>query len=260
MGGNELVLWIHGYTMDSSIWEELWTLLPEWSHLGLDLPGHGASRAIHDEEDLRSLADTVASHAAREGARHVCALSFGTVLALEMASLHPHLFDTVVLAAPSLAGGPEEPSIAQRYRELAALYRRRGPGPHMAALWMRSPPDVFKGLDAHPSVKDHMTRVATRHTWGEMEGLAMWRLTTPPQREHQLARITADVLTLVGEEDMQAFKDSADLILQWVPRSARILLPSLGHLCLVEAPDRVAPLIRGHLAEHSKSMGGARNV
>ena len=35
------VVWIHGYTMDSSTWEELWALLPGWFHIGVDLLGHG---------------------------------------------------------------------------------------------------------------------------------------------------------------------------------------------------------------------------
>ena len=42
-GAGEAVLWLHGYTMDSRIWEEAWALLPGPRHLGLDLPGHGGS-------------------------------------------------------------------------------------------------------------------------------------------------------------------------------------------------------------------------
>jgi pimeloyl-ACP methyl ester carboxylesterase len=37
------VLWIHGYSIDSTTWAELWSLLPGWSHYGIDLPDHGAS-------------------------------------------------------------------------------------------------------------------------------------------------------------------------------------------------------------------------
>ena len=44
VGDGPAVVWIDGYTMDSTSWSELWGLLPGWRHLGIDLPGHGALR------------------------------------------------------------------------------------------------------------------------------------------------------------------------------------------------------------------------
>ncbi|MDQ4095910.1 MAG: alpha/beta hydrolase [Actinomycetota bacterium] len=255
-GPGERVLWIHGYTMDSSIWRELWGLLPAWDHLGLDLPGHGASRPIHDAEDLPALAGRVGELALRHGVRHVCALSFGTMLAVEMAIRHPGAFDTVVLAAPALAGGPQDAAVAQRYRELALLYRQKGSGPHMAELWMRSPPHTFKGIDARPQVREHMERLATRHPWRELEGLAMLRLTNPPQTEDQVRTISSEVLVLVGEDDMPAFRQCADMIAGWVPSGRRVDLAGLGHLCCLEAPEIAAPLIHDHLAMERPFDGG----
>ena len=36
-GPREPILWIHGYTLDSNSWQEMWELLPEYTHIGIDL-------------------------------------------------------------------------------------------------------------------------------------------------------------------------------------------------------------------------------
>jgi hypothetical protein len=55
----EKVLWIHGYTLDSSIWKHLWQHLPRWQHIAIDLPGHGLSAPIENGETLLTLADRI---------------------------------------------------------------------------------------------------------------------------------------------------------------------------------------------------------
>ena len=42
-GSGPKVIWLHGYTLNSSVWLPLWRRLPGWTHIGIDLPGHGAS-------------------------------------------------------------------------------------------------------------------------------------------------------------------------------------------------------------------------
>lgn len=254
-GDGERVLWIHGYTMDSSVWGELWARLPAWDHLGLDLPGHGASRPLRADDDLPTLARRVGELALAHGVRHVCALSFGTILALQMSMESGSALGSAVLAAPALAGGPEDAAVAARYRELALLYRQKGSGPHMAELWLRSPPVTFKGLDARPGAKRLMAELAGRHTWRELEDLSMLRLTSPPQTEDRVRTIESDVLVLVGTDDMPAFKQCADSIVEWTVSSRRVDLTALGHLCILEAPEIVAPLIHDHLAANTRMMG-----
>src|SRR5689334_1537891 len=81
----ERVLWIHGYTLDSSIWGELWSYLPSLYHIGLDLPGHGASGPMIVGEDLGGMARRIARFASALGARHLIGLSFGGMVALQVA-------------------------------------------------------------------------------------------------------------------------------------------------------------------------------
>src|SRR5262245_51575468 len=110
-GESDKVLWIHGYTVDSTVWQDLWALLPGWHHIGIDLPGHGGSRQLQDGEDLPSLGRDLGQLALEHDVRHLVALSFGTVIALQIAIEFPTSFASMVLGAPALAGGPQDPEV-----------------------------------------------------------------------------------------------------------------------------------------------------
>ena len=60
-GPGPRVLWIHGYTMDHTVFAPIWAALPDWLHVGVDLPGHGATAAFGPAETLQSLVDDLAA-------------------------------------------------------------------------------------------------------------------------------------------------------------------------------------------------------
>jgi 2-succinyl-6-hydroxy-2,4-cyclohexadiene-1-carboxylate synthase len=243
------VLWVHGYTLDSTVWAALWERLPGWRHLGVDLPGHGASRPLADDESLAGLGAELVRVAVDQGARHLVGLSFGSTVALAAAIAAPTAFSSLVLAAPAVAGAPTDPEAQVRYLQLQALYRRYGPGPHMAELWMSSPPDIFAGAAARPALWRELRAVIERHTWRELAGRAMWSLALGRQHPAELRRIGADTLVLLGERDMPAQRQSAELLADLIVRSRVEVVPDAGHLCLLEAPAAVAPSIDAHLRQ-----------
>ena len=250
-GTGETVLWFHGYTMNASIWGELWELLPGWSHVGVDLPGHGASRPIRSGEDLPALARTIGALALDLGVRHLVALSFGTILAVQTAIEHPGSFASLVLGAPALGGGPQDTLVARRYMELSLAHRMLGPGPELTALWMKSPPDVFKGAEARPDLWARLSAVIGEHGWTELADGAMQPLAGHPQQAAELAHVEAATLLLVGEDDLEMSKAVADLLSRVLPTCERVDLPALGHLCLIEAPEVAAGLVARHLRLHA---------
>lgn len=252
-GAADGVLWIHGYTLDSSSWEPLWELLPGWHHVGVDLPGHGASLPLRPEDDLPGLGLRIAELARAWGLRHLVALSFGTVVALQVALAASRTFASLILAAPSFGGGPQDPDVATRYSELERAYRERGPGPHLRELWMTSPPDLFRGAEGRPQLWQRLWRLVGRHGWWELADGSYGRLGRHPQTRADLARIRAATLLVVGERELPAFKRSAELIRRAVPGAQRRYVPELGHLCLVEDPPKVAPLVAEHLQLHAKT-------
>jgi pimeloyl-ACP methyl ester carboxylesterase len=246
-GDGDTLLWFHGYTMDSTIWLELWRRLPSFSHVGVDFPGHGASRPLRRGEDLPALARRIGELALERGIRHLVALSFGTMVALQVAIEHPRAFASLVLGAPALGGGPQDALVARRYGEVAFARRKLGPGPHLTALWMRSPPDVFKGAESRPALWERLAAVIDRHGWSELDDGGMQPLAAHRQVEADFARVGAATLVLVGEHDLAMSKLSADLLMCRLPACRRVDLPGLGHLCLVEAPERTAGLVERHV-------------
>ena len=242
-GDGDGVLWLHGYTMNGSIWAELWDLLPSRHHIGIDLPGHGGSAPIRQAEDLSVLARRLGEAAAAAGVRHVVGLSFGTILALQVAIELPNAFQTLALAAPALAGGPQDPASAERYVELMGAYRTGASGQQLAALWMRSPPDIFKSAEAHPDLHARLADVIATHGWQELETGSMLQLMHPAQTTETLHRVQASTAVIVGDLELPAFRRCAEIIVGGVAGASFIELREAGHLCLLERPREAAHLL-----------------
>lgn len=249
-GSGERVLWIHGYTLDSSTWQHLWHDLPGWHHIGIDLPGHGASQPLEAGTTLPQLGRTIGQLALEHDVRHVVGLSFGGMIALQVAIEFPDAFASLTLGAPGLAGGPEDPAARQRYPELLELYARRGAGPWMTELWMTAPPDLFKGAQGHTVLWQELADVVERHSWLELRTLAMQHLRMHPQTETDLRRIKAATMVMVGDQEMPAFIHTAQLLQRSIPACRTVHLPATGHLCMLESVELAGPLIDLHLRAH----------
>ena len=256
-GDGPSVLWLHGYTLDSTSWREMWSRLPGWRHLGLDLPGHGSSGPIVPGENLRTLGRKVADFCKREGIRHLVALSFGTLTATQVAIEEPEWFWSLVLGAPSLAGGPQDPRVGRTYARLGELYRRVGPGPQMTRTWMDC--IAWKGVEKQPALQEEMRRLVESHGWSELRDWGMWRLLQPPQQEDDIRRIVTPVLVVIGEQDLPAFHLVAATLERALQSCTRVTLPDTGHLCMLESPDLSAGPVRQHLeATHHPAQRASR--
>ena len=248
------VLWLHGYTLDSSSWREMWRRLPGWHHIGLDLPGHGGSAPIGPEDNLHTLSRRVADVCLDHGIRHIVALSFGTLTATQVVIEEPDHFWSLVLAAPSLAGGPQDPDVGLAYAKLALLHRRVGPGREMRDAWMSC--IAWNGIEKDPSVREELGLLVERHRFDELNGWAMWRLMQPAHQEEDLRRIHTPTLVLLGQLDLPAFHACADLLERNVPFCKRVNLPDTHHLCMLESPGLSEGPIREHLVAHDRRPAG----
>jgi pimeloyl-ACP methyl ester carboxylesterase len=247
VGDGPGVLWLHGYTMCSDVWQPVWEKLPGWRHIGLDLPWHGASRGLRDGETLAMLADSVLAYVASASVAHVVALSFGTILAIEMAARHPDACDSWTLAAPSLAGMPHEPAVTRRYLDLYIMYRTDGAGPHMTQLWMASPPAIFAAINDRPDARERMRHVIDKHQWHELASDGMRQLVTRRQVPGDLGAVRAPISVIVGDEDLLTHKACARSLASSNPNVSMVVMQGCGHLPLLEEPDSAASLIATHL-------------
>lgn len=250
----EKVLWIHGYTLDSSIWSTLWENLSNWQHVGIDLPEHGASACLEKGETLSTLSNRIGKLAIAHHISHLIGLSFGGMIALQVATQFPDAFSTLTLAAPGLGGGASDPAAQSRNIEMIALYRNRGRGAWLTEKWMQSPPDIFKGASRYPRLWQALEQIVSRHAWQELTDHRMNALTNYPQSESSMSRIKATTLLLVGEEDMPSFKRNAEIIRRAIPNAHRKYISGAGHLCLLEKPMSVIPLLDRHLCTFSRTL------
>jgi len=249
-GSGHRVLWIHGYTLQSSSWKEMWRRLPGWHHFGLDLPGHGASAPIGAGDDLRTLGRRVAALCREQEIRHVVALSFGTVTAIQVLIEEPDYLWSVVLGAATLAGGPSDRDVGITYAKLHRLYTEVGPGREMAATWMSC--IAWDGIDALPALREELGALVERHRWAEFEDWRILRLLQPAQSEEDLRRIRTPMLILIGDMDLSAFHACADILQRAVPRAERLTLADTHHLCMLESPAPSAAAVARHLRAHDR--------
>jgi pimeloyl-ACP methyl ester carboxylesterase len=248
-GAGEGVLWLHGYTMHSGLWQTLWDLLPGWLHMGVDWPGHGLTPPALYPASLPLLARKIGEAALNHNAHHIVGLSFGSTLALQIAAEFPSSFSSLILGAAGLTGGPEEPEAKGHYREVIKLYRSRGRGLWLAEAWMKGPPDIFTTASANPHLWKELVDAVSWHSWSELDDGFMEKLTRWRQVDHleQISAVTSAVLLIVGDEEMPSFSKMAKLIHDTVPNAQLTHIQHSGHLCLLESPVQAAHLINGHL-------------
>jgi pimeloyl-ACP methyl ester carboxylesterase len=249
-GPGDAILWLHGYTLDSSSWSELWNLLPDWHHIGIDLPGHGCSLPLPPQEDLPALARRIGRLALDRDVQHIVALSFGTLLALQIVIEFPESFQSLTLGAPALGGGPQDAEVGTRYGELAGLYHLHGFTPELRKSWMQSPPNIFKGAEAHPELWARLWKIVGKHPWWELEDQSYSRLSNHPQSKEELQLVQAATLLLVGENELSPFKRCAELIRRAIPDCRREYIPVVGHLCMLENAPAVSEILQEHWRSH----------
>jgi pimeloyl-ACP methyl ester carboxylesterase len=247
-GPGERVLWIHGYTMDSSLWCELWSHLGEWHHTGIDLPYHGRSAYPEPQHTMPQFARLIGEQALAQGVRHIVGLSLGAILTLQIATEFPDAFASVTLGSAGINRGPNDPRAGLHYWRLQALYKERGAGPWMTRQWMKWPPNIFKGAANHFDLWQRLVEVINRHSWEEFRVPYIGKLTQYSQIDHleRIGRIQSPTLLVLGEEEMPAFKHAAAILQDTIPNCHCVRLPRAGHLCLLERPVASAEAIREH--------------
>lgn len=246
----ETILWIHGYTMDGSVWDEVWSCLPNFRHIGLDLPGHGQSVPIAPTATLPDFGRMIADVAREQNARRLVAISFGGMMALQAAIEAPEQFDSIVLGSPAIGGGPQDATAGRKHMELMFTHAIRGRGPWMTKLWMQWPPDIFKGASGHSALWNSLEGIIDKHTWAELKHGALRSMAQHAQTADMLRNVRADVLLLLGEHDMATFVEIAERLQTMLPALRVETVAGAGHLAMLETPEFAARLIEAH-CQHS---------
>ncbi len=231
------IMMVHGAAMDHTIWDPILPALESVGrpYLAVDLPGHGGSAGA-SLSTLADMGDWLARLADAAGMERPVALghSMGGAAVLELAARHSESVAALGLLAVS-ARMPVHPDLlamaARDPAEAGALVgkwavAKDGPqeaGDIAAALVAGSAPGVL--------VSD------LKACDGYRDGVA------------SAARLRCPVLFILGEVDRMTPPADAEPLVDAAPRVRKSVLPGIGHMMTLEAPDATVAALEAFLRD-----------
>jgi pimeloyl-ACP methyl ester carboxylesterase len=238
--GPPLVM-LHGAPSDSRIWQ--W-MLPDLSRdhtvVAWDAPGFGESADIDDDWRAARFADALAAFIAALGFErpHLVGHSFGTMLALSLFQRHPAVPASLVLVGgyAGWAGSLPPDEVARRLEMFVG----------MAELCEAFDPRAYPGLfsDLIPADRDAALASMMRENIRPATMRAAGHIGAESDLRPVLPTINVPTLILHGEADARSPRANAEALHAAIPTSQLVVLPKLGHACVVEDPQACAAAIR----------------
>jgi pimeloyl-ACP methyl ester carboxylesterase len=241
--GPPLVL-LHGYVGDGpATWRyQLDGLSDAFTVIAWDAPGAGGSSDPPESFGTAGYADALAGFIAALGleAPNVAGLSFGGILALALYRRHPAVPRSLVLASAYAGwGGSLPPEVAdQRLRQafdLADLSPDELVGTLLPTMFSQgTAPDAVAALGAamrafHPTGLRAMARASAENL------------------RDVLPLIDVPTLLVYGAEDVRAPLAVAKDLEASIPPATLVVLPDVGHVCSIEAPEAFNQAVRTFL-------------
>jgi pimeloyl-ACP methyl ester carboxylesterase len=232
-GGHPLVL-LHSAWSDGREWRpQLAGLSDEFDVIAWDAPGCGGSDDPPPEMGMADYADAVADLITTLDLRrvHLCGQSFGGGLALAVYRRHPQLILSLVLAS-AYAGWRGSLSPEEVEARLARAHAELDVAP---AKWLDSYLPGFFARPVPPETLDLVRAIMLEvRSAGTRPMLVAFAEADLPA---VLPTITAPTLLLYGAADVRAPRPVAEALHAVIPNSELVLLPEVGHMCNLEAPE-----------------------
>jgi pimeloyl-ACP methyl ester carboxylesterase len=240
-GSGPALVMLHGAPSDSRTWQ--W-MLPDLSRdhtvIAWDAPGFGESSDIDDRWRAPQFADALAAFVAALGLEqpHLVGHSFGTMVALSLFRRHPALPASLVLVGgyAGWAGSLPADEVARRLEMFVG----------MAELGDAFDPKAYPGLfsDLIPADRDAALTTMMRENIRPPTIRAAGHIGAQTDLRPMLHTIDVPTLILHGEADARSPLANAEALHAAISTSQLVVLPKLGHACVVEDPDACAVEIR----------------
>jgi len=235
------VVLLHGFTHTGASWDPMVAALGEsYRALAPDIRGHGSAskrQPVTLEAVIEDMAEVAPARFTLVG------YSMGGRLALHAAlapGLHERI-DRVVLigASPGIADPAEREARRRADDALAAQVERATVG-EFARRWAQTP--VLAGQPPVVAAAVHADRLRNQPAGlaGALRGLGTGAL---PSLWDRLSEVRVPVALVVGERDGK-FTLVAEEMARGLPEANVVVVPEAGHAVHLEAPERVAAVIR----------------
>ena len=240
-GAGPPLVMLHGAPTDSRTWQ--W-MIPDLSRdhtvIAWDAPGFGQSSDIDDSWRAAQFADALAAFiAALDLERpHVVGHSFGTMVALSFFERHPAIPASLVLvgAYAGWAGSLPPAEVARRLDMFLGI----------AELGDAFDPKSYPGLfsDLIPADRDQALVSMMRENIRRATVRAAGYTAAETDLRPVLSTIDVPTLLLHGAADARSALANAEALHAAISTSQLVVLPKLGHACVVEAPEACTAEIR----------------
>ena len=242
--GHPLVL-IHGMSLDTRMWEDQFEpLAQQYQVIRYDVRGFGKSAlptggSYAHTDDLKALLEYLdITHAA------ILGLSMGGSIAVDFALEHPDATDALIPVDSRLSGW--QPDAEWTAFSQAVRVRAKEAGIQAARdLWLYSP--VFNPALEHPEVAPRLIQIVTEYSGWHWVNENPLRVPDPPAVQ-RLDTIRMPTLIILGERDFPDCQAVAEALHQGIPKARKVVLPRVGHMSNMEAPERFNALIVDFLA------------
>jgi pimeloyl-ACP methyl ester carboxylesterase len=260
------LVFVHGFSLDMTIWHYQWTGLEGLRCVLYDQRGHGRSGAARDlsleamGRDVGTVLDTVTGTSAEAGKIVLVGHSMGAMAILSAAEagvLGDRVAGVVLVGAASSdllrgAMGSVTGMLRPRLATFATAARRVD---RLRRAVLASPTDVAAafarftqfGRDAPPNLVAHVVALAagaSSDVW--TDGLT--NLMEVDLR-HAIAKLTVPTLVMVGQEDRVTPPSAAVELTGALPDAHLSVIPGAGHLTMLECPQDVNDHLRAFAAE-----------
>jgi pimeloyl-ACP methyl ester carboxylesterase len=244
-GSGPALVCVHGGLGDSRDWRrQLEGLGDEFTVLAWDAPGCGGSDDPPESFRLPEYADCLAGFVAALGLErpHVCGLSFGGGLALELYRRHPGVPRSLVLASAYAGWAGSLPPEVVRERVERAMREAELP----PEQWVRGYlPGLFTS-SAPPELLEEAAAIMLDVRPAGMRAMA--RGFAEADLRDVLGGIEVPTLLLYGDADRRSPVGAVAAELhRRIPGSSLAVLPGVGHAANMEAPDRFNAEVREFL-------------
>jgi pimeloyl-ACP methyl ester carboxylesterase len=242
------VVLLHGYVGDGpATWRhQLDGLADSYTVVAWDAPGAGGSADPPESLGMAGYADCLAGFITVLGLDrpHVVGLSFGGALAIVLAARHLGIARSLVVVS-GYAGwaGSLPPDVVEQRLAQAITLSTLTPTEFVDTLL----PTMF-ATDPDPDTVERFA--ATMGAFHPLGFRAMARASAEDLRD-ALPHVDLPTLLVCGDQDVRAPLPVAEHLHASITGSALVVLPGVGHVCNLEAPQQFNHTVRTWLAEQS---------
>lgn len=244
--GPPLVL-LHGGLSDSRFWRrQIEAFSDEFTVVAWDAPGCGRSDDPPEGFSLADYADCLAALVDELDLDrpHVLGLSFGGGLALEFFNQYPNAPRTLVLASAYAGWAGSLPPEEVEKRVEKGLEQMDAPPEEVAEAWL---PSLFGESAPAEAIEEDRRIMADFHPVGAR---IMLQAFAEADLTGMLSTIDVPTLLLYGENDQRSPLEVAESLHAQIPTSELVIMPSIGHVTSLVAPEHFNAEVRRFLNAH----------